>query len=149
MADEKVVMKYDAGKDPWDLVPWDAVRCVVQVLAFGAKKYRPRGWEAGMAWSRLYAALQRHLVAWWNREGVDPDTGYSHLWHAMCCVMFLVAYELRGGSHLDYDDRPRSQNRESVLRELEVAGMVSRAEADHIRAGGTVLSSVPSGQVER
>lgn len=104
MADEKVVMKYDAGKDPWDLVPWDAVRCVVQVLAFGAKKYRPRGWEAGMAWSRLYAATQRHLVAWWNREGVDPDTGYSHLWHAMCCVMFLVAYELRGMTM--HDDRP-------------------------------------------
>jgi hypothetical protein len=131
-SDEKVVMKYDAGKDPWDLVPWDAVRCVVQVLAFGARKYRPRGWEAGMAWSRLYAALQRHLVAWWNREGVDPDTGYSHLWHAMCCVMFLVAYELRG-MH-EFDDRPLGDlEKLRQLDQLQAAGLVGQSTADVLR----------------
>lgn len=88
-------MKKDAGKAPWHLAPWDAFRAIVLVLAFGAQKYRERGWEEGMAWSRVYSALQRHLTAWWMREGVDPDTGYSHLWHAGCCVCFLIAYELR------------------------------------------------------
>jgi hypothetical protein len=96
-------LKKDIGKDPWHLAPWDALRCVVLVLAFGAQKYAPRGWEVGMAWSRLFAATQRHLTAWWHKEGTDPDTGYSHLWHAGCCVMFLIAYELRGKGE---DDRP-------------------------------------------
>lgn len=96
-------MKKDYGKDPWHLLPYDAVRGIVKVLAFGANKYRPRGWEEGMDWSRCFGALQRHLVAWWNKEGVDKDTGYSHLWHAGCCILFLIAYELRGKGK---DDRP-------------------------------------------
>lgn len=96
-------VKFDNGKDPWHLLPFDALRAVVCVLAFGAAKYGARNWEAGMAWSRCYAAALRHLTAWWEGAGRDPETGYSHLWHACCCVMFLIAYELRGTGE---DDRP-------------------------------------------
>lgn len=96
-------VKFDDGKDPWDLVPYDAVRAIVKVLAFGAQKYAPRNWEKGMNWSRPYAALQRHLTAWWEGEKADPETGFSHLWHAGCCLFFLIAYELRG---VGKDDRP-------------------------------------------
>jgi len=95
--------KADTGKDPWHLVPWDAVRAVVTVLAFGAGKYGDRNWERGMAWSRCFAALMRHMTAWWHREGADPETGYSHLAHACCCLLFLLAMELRG---IGQDDRP-------------------------------------------
>lgn len=95
--------KDDGGKDPWDLLPWDAVRCIVRVLGFGARKYAPRNWEKGMAWSRCYSALMRHMTAWWEGERQDPETGMSHLWHAGCCILFLIAYELRG---VGDDDRP-------------------------------------------
>jgi hypothetical protein len=71
--------KDDSGKDPWHLLPWDAVRAIVKVLAFGTDKYTPRNWERGMAWSRPYAGLMRHMTAWWEGEGADPETGYSHL----------------------------------------------------------------------
>jgi hypothetical protein len=83
--------KADHDKDPWHLVPWDAVRAIVCVLRFGANKYADRNWEKGMAWSRPFSALQRHLTAWWMGEKADPETGYSHLWHAGCCVCFLIA----------------------------------------------------------
>lgn len=97
-------LKHDGGKDPWHLLPWDAVRGVVKVLAFGATKYGPRGWERGMDRSRLFAAVQRHLTAWWqDREAKDAETGYSHLWHAATTILFLVAYEIRG---IGNDDRP-------------------------------------------
>jgi hypothetical protein len=95
--------KDDHHKDPWHLLPFDAVRCIVVVLAFGARKYAPRNWENGMDWSRPFAALMRHLTAWWEGEKVDADTGFSHLWHAGCCVLFLIAYEIRG---IGRDDRP-------------------------------------------
>lgn len=97
--------KDDAGKDPWDLVPFDAVREIVKVLAFGAKKYSERNWEAGMAWSRPFSACMRHLTAWWEGEDKDPETGISHLAHAGCCVLFLLAYSLRGKGK---DDRPKN-----------------------------------------
>ncbi len=96
-------VKLDTNKDPWHLAPFDAITAIVKVLAFGAKKYAPRNWEKGMDWSRLYSALMRHLVAWWSGEKADSDTGYSHLWHAGCCILFLIAYEIRG---IGKDDRP-------------------------------------------
>jgi hypothetical protein len=97
--------KFDNGKDPWHLAPWDAFRAIVKVLAYGANKYSARNWEShgGMKWSRLYSALMRHMTAWWEGEDKDSDTGMSHLWHAGCCITFLIAYELRG---LGVDDRP-------------------------------------------
>jgi hypothetical protein len=95
--------KHDSGKDPWHLAPWDALSCIIKVLAFGASKYAPRNWEQGMDWSRLFSACIRHLTSWWHGEGKDPETGYSHLWHAGACVLFLIAYELRGTGR---DDRP-------------------------------------------
>jgi hypothetical protein len=96
-------VKFDGDKDPWHLAPWDAFRGIVKVLAFGAGKYAPRNWEKGMAWSRCFSALQRHLTKWWEGEDLDPETGYSHLWHAGCCIVFLIAYEIRG---IGTDDRP-------------------------------------------
>jgi hypothetical protein len=99
--------KFDTDKDPWHLLPWDAVRGIVKILAFGAKKYAPRNWEKGMAWSRPYDALLRHVTAWHEREDKDSETGYSHLWHAGCCIVFLIAYEIRG---IGTDDRPHKKD---------------------------------------
>jgi hypothetical protein len=96
--------KDDSGKEPWHLAPWDAFRAIVRVLRFGADKYAPRNWEKGMAWSRPFAALQRHLTAWWEGAAKDEETGMSHLWHAGCCIVFLIAYEMRG---IGTDDRPK------------------------------------------
>ena len=95
--------KADDGKLPYDLVPPDALEEIIKVLAFGAKKYAPRNWEKGMKWSRPYSALMRHMWAWWRGEHKDPETGISHLAHAGCCVLFLLAYEKRV---LGEDDRP-------------------------------------------
>jgi hypothetical protein len=96
-------IKHDQDKDPWHLAPWDAFRAIIKVLMFGAKKYAPRNWEKGMAWSRCYDALIRHMTAWWEGEDKDAETGFSHLWHAGCCIVFLISYELRGVGN---DDRP-------------------------------------------
>jgi hypothetical protein len=95
--------KHDQGKLPWQLVPWDAVRGVVKVLDFGAKKYAARNWEHGMDWSRLERAAINHITSWSLREDRDEETGLSHLFHAACCLLFLAAYEIRGTGK---DDRP-------------------------------------------
>lgn len=95
--------KDDTSKDPWHLAPWDAFRAIVKVIGFGAKKYAPNDWLKGRDWSRDFAALQRHLTAWWEGESRDPESGLNHLWHAGACLVFLITYELRG---LGTDDRP-------------------------------------------
>lgn len=96
-------VKHDTGKAGWHLLPFDAVEQIVHVLDFGRGKYGARNWELGMAWSRCYAALFRHLVAWWCGEDRDPETGLSHLAHAGCCILFLLAFQAR---QVGEDDRP-------------------------------------------
>ena len=95
--------KDDQAKLPYHLLAPEFLEEVSRVLEFGANKYAARNWEKGMAWHRPFAALMRHMWAWWKGEGNDPETGYSHLAHAACCIMFLLAYEKRG---IGDDDRP-------------------------------------------
>lgn len=99
--------KDDAGKPAMHLIPPEAIFALAAVLEYGARKYADRNWEKGMDWSRPFAAGQRHLWQWWLGHDFDEETGMSHLWHAFCCIAFLIAY---GGRGAGTDDRPhRSQ----------------------------------------
>lgn len=95
--------KDDGDKLRYELLPPELLEEIARVLTFGAKKYADRNWELGMHWSRPFGALMRHSWAWWSGEHTDPETGYSHLAHAACCIAFLLAYEKRRSGT---DDRP-------------------------------------------
>lgn len=96
-------VKHDGGKLPFDLISPQALEALAAVLAFGAAKYGSRNWEQGMDHSRVYAAAQRHLNAYWRGEDADAETGLPHLAHALCCTMFLTHYTITGTGR---DDRP-------------------------------------------
>ena len=98
--------KDDSGKPRLDLIPASWLFGPGMVLGFGATKYSARNWESGIKWGRVFGALQRHLWAWWRGEKCDKETGYSHLWHAGCCLMFLIEYET---TKPDFDDRPAAE----------------------------------------
>jgi len=100
---ERVGVKFDHDKLPYDLIAPELLEATADVLKFGATKYGPRNWERGMLWSRPFGALMRHMWAWWRGESIDEETGKSHLHHAACCLMFLIAYEER---KIGEDDRP-------------------------------------------
>jgi len=103
--DREVGRKDDVGKIRMELVPPSLITAVGTILTFGAKKYAPRNWEKGIAWGRVFGALMRHLWLWWAGENFDPETHQSHLWHAACCITFLIEYET---THEELDDRPSS-----------------------------------------
>jgi hypothetical protein len=94
--------KHDGGKPPVSLIPGLPLIEIAKVLAFGAKKYDRHNWRGGMKWSRLLDAAMRHLMAFNEGEDNDPETGYSHLAHAGCCILFLLQYVLVGSGE---DDR--------------------------------------------
>lgn len=108
--------KDDADKLPWDLLPWEAVSHVVAVLRFGAKKYAPYNWSTGIAYSRVFAAAQRHLTAWWLGESRDPETGIYHLAHAACCILFLLHYERVATIKEGFDDRVLKATRKEIKK---------------------------------
>ena len=67
--------KFDHDKLPYHLLPPELLGATTNVLKFGAEKYG---------------------------EDRDSETGMSHLWHASCCIAFLIAYEER---RVGQDDR--------------------------------------------
>lgn len=105
-------IKHDTKKAPYDLLPWDAIEEVVKVLQFGAEKYAARNWEKGISYSRLFAAAQRHLTAFFqNGKDTDPETNLHTLAHAACEVLFMLALSMRAeraGVNTSLDDRPRT-----------------------------------------
>ena len=82
-------MKNDDGKLMWDLLPWDAVEKIVEIMTYGAKKYAPNNWQKVKA-NRYYAAMFRHLVAELKGEDCDQESGLLHLSHAACNILFLL-----------------------------------------------------------
>ena len=109
-----LAVKFDEGKVPLELVPASMMWATAKVLAFGAKKYGARNWEKGMEWSRVYGALLRHVTCWFAGCGptkrsflfgeIDDETQLSHLWHAACCIAFLIEWE---ETAVGTDDRPK------------------------------------------
>ncbi len=95
-------------KPRMDLIPPEVLFALGEILSHGDEKHGERDWEENPStWGKHFAALQRHLWAWWGREPCDPDTGKSHLNNALARISFLTALESRG---LGEDTRP-SQNK--------------------------------------
>lgn len=86
--------KLDSDKPRFSLIPQGTLQPVIRVLEFGAKKYSENNWRnVENARTRYFDAAHRHLDAWWNGQQVDSETNESHLAHAICCLMFLLAME--------------------------------------------------------
>ena len=66
---------------------------------YGAHNYR----VAGVRGSVYYDAAMRHLMAWWEGEDIDPESGIHHLGKAMSCLSVLRDAMIQDNW---YDDRP-------------------------------------------
>ena len=87
--------KFDNGKPRFSLIPKGTLTPVINVLEIGAKKYAPENWRyVPEAHTRYFDAAHRHLDAWWRGESADPETNESHLAHAICCLLFLLSFEM-------------------------------------------------------
>jgi hypothetical protein len=95
--------KFDGGKLRYDLIPPEALKSLVEIYTYGANKYGERNWEKGILYSRIYAAVMRHLQDWFMGEEYDRESGLHHLSHATWGLFTLRAYVDR--EMLEFDDR--------------------------------------------
>lgn len=100
MTEEAV--KLDSEKPRYDLIPPDSLDFLAKVYTMGAVKYEAHNWCKGMAWHRIFAAIMRHLWAFWRGEDLDKESGLPHPIHAAWGCFTLVAYWNR---KLGTDDR--------------------------------------------
>lgn len=97
-------LKYDSGKLPLDLLPFEVLEEIAKVYKYGATKYAPHNWRKGMAWSRLIGATLRHFFAFCRGENKDKESELPHLSHAIFCLMTLLSHHL---TQTGTDDRWR------------------------------------------
>lgn len=96
-------VKYDEKKLRFDLIPPRPMQALAEIYTHGAEKYAPRNWENGIAYSRIYAAVQRHLHAYWSGQTLDEESALPHLAHAMWGLAALLEFDF---THPELDDRP-------------------------------------------
>lgn len=97
-------LRFNKGKQRYDLVEPHAFADFVQVLTDGAEKYFDRNWERGLSWTSVLASLKRHIAAIERGEDYDKESGRLHIAHAACNVHFLNAFYY---TFPQGDDRPK------------------------------------------
>lgn len=91
----------------YDLIPVRPLEALAQRYGHGAEKYDERNWERGYEWSKSYAALQRHLAAFWRGEDQDEETPGTHLSAAAFHIFALMHFsDPRNPEYKRFDDRP-------------------------------------------
>lgn len=96
-------VRYDDDKDAYHLIPANALHELVKVYSMGAKKYAPRNWEKGMAYSWMFGSLMRHAWAFWRGEDYDSESGLHHMAHVAWNAIGIVEFSLKKTGQ---DDRP-------------------------------------------
>ena len=94
-------------KAPLSTVPMGVMVEVGVGMLEGAAKYGRHNYRAiGIRSSVYFDAAMRHLIAWWEGEDIDPDSGLSHITKALCTLTVLRDAQMQGKCS---DDRaPRS-----------------------------------------
>ncbi len=110
------------AKVPMSCIPSVPVAEVATAMYEGARKYGRHNWrKAGVRSSIYYDATLRHLMAWWEGEDFDPDSGLPHIVKAMAGLMVLRDAQV---NDRETDDRPPAaykgwqDNLNAVAREL-------------------------------
>jgi hypothetical protein len=100
-------IKHDGGKPRISLIPREALEGAAKALTFGANKYNAHNFKKGLQYSRLVDAAMRHIIAWVNGEDNDPESGLSHIDHALASLSMLKYME---ANKPEMDDRYKEDN---------------------------------------
>lgn len=121
-------------KVPLSTVPAAVIAEIGLAMLEGARKYGRHNYRiAGVRASVYYDAALRHLMAWWEGEDIDPDSGLSHVTKALACLTVLRDAMRNGKCN---DDRPPSVP--SWIADLnraagEIVDRYPDAKAPHVR----------------
>lgn len=87
---------FDDGKPDLTLLDPGFLKSVAAALGYGAAKYGVDNWRKGSSYRRYTASALRHIEAFLDREDLDDESGEHHLAHAVCNLMFVMAWQKAG-----------------------------------------------------
>ena len=116
------------SKAPMSTVPAAVLAEVGVAMLEGASKYGRHNYRAaGVRSSVYYDATMRHLMAWWEGEDTDPDSGMSHITKAITSLVVLRDAMIQD---MCTDDRP-PRSAEFYARLNTLAAEVLARHADN------------------
>ena len=94
--DSKAV-RPDKDKPPLCMVPWDVLRLVSEVYAFGAVKHGLWGFMEESGGKVFIEKALRHITRYfYDGEDKDPESGLHPIDHAVCDLLILREKMLMG-----------------------------------------------------
>lgn len=92
LAQDKIAAKL--AKPDMLLIPGESLKRAARAMEFGARKYSRHGWRKVPDGVGTYLnACLRHLYSYADGEHSDPESGLSHLDHALASLLFAVAHD--------------------------------------------------------
>jgi len=123
------------------LVPPPALVRLAKVMELGAKKYGPYNWRDHAVQYHVYvSAALRHLLSAFDGEDIDPESGQSHLAHAMACCAILIDAGETGNL---IDDRPKAGVAGKLIADLTGKKEMTTTQAMATRAKEKLLAAAP------
>ena len=88
--------KLAEGKRRWDLMPFEALEPVVDILEKALDKYPVDNWKyVPNAQESYLPALFRH----WHKRNkgavIDPEYGLPHMAHLICDALFILWHDMQ------------------------------------------------------
>ncbi len=117
-------IKHDKDKPDLSLLPYPALVALARALMYGEKKYARHNFREGFNTNRLVAAALRHVHQWNEGEDLDPESGVSHLGHALAALSMLIT-NLEEGTATDGRYKEKLTEAEKMAK-LEIERLVSQ-----------------------
>lgn len=106
----KLIQAEKDGKIPYEKIPLRVLEGDAHVHTLGANKYGERNWRLDKILASTYeGAILRHFTAWANGEDIDPESGWSHLYHIRACCALVLDADMHGTL---VDDRGRAESKD-------------------------------------
>ena len=97
---------FSEDKSGVDQIPVETLLEWGQVFTMGAKKYGRDNWKSGTDWHEFYGSALRHMFAFWKGEDNDPESGLSHLAHALWNIGAIRYYQIHELGEDSRDELP-------------------------------------------
>ena len=136
-------MRYNDGKRQLSYVMTfpEAMRGLAEVCEYGANKYERYNYMIGGASAQQHVdCLFRHLLAWYEGEDVDSESGVNHLHHATFNMMRLADEMSKGTCE---DDRPHKTSKDDMM-ELVYGKNYILDDDDYVKPKSNYNAEYPS-----
>lgn len=99
----------------YDLISTYGLDQLARVYGYGVEKYADRNWEKGYKWGLSFAAMCRHIFAFWRGEYFDDESELPHLAHAAWhCFTLMEFATFRRGT----DDRSQLNTNANLINTM-------------------------------